>query len=81
MGFFAVWANDIMLLSSNNAKNIFDFIVGVFYLVVLLCKGSAFMLVGQEMRWFLLIVLVNIFKGSLLMCKENNFFSETTSVF
>ena len=57
MGFFAVWANDIMLLSSNNAKKNFDFIVSVFYFVVLLCKGSVFMLGGQEKRWFLLVLL------------------------
>ena len=29
----------------------------VFYFVVLLCKGSAFLLGGQEMRWFLLVLL------------------------
>ena len=46
-----------MLLSSNNAKKNFDFIVSVFYFVVLLCKGSVFSLGGQEMRWFLLVLL------------------------
>ena len=46
-----------MLLSSNNAKKNFDFIVGVFYFVVLHCKGSVFSLGGQEMRWFLLVLL------------------------
>ena len=57
VGFFAVWAKDIMLLSSNNARKNFDFIMCVLYLVVLLCKGSVFMLGGQEMRWFLLVLL------------------------
>ena len=38
-------------------KQIFDFIMCVFYFVVLLCKGSAFLLGGQEMRWFLLVLL------------------------
>jgi hypothetical protein len=38
-------------------KQIFDFIVGVFYFVVLLCKGSVFLVGGQEMRWFLLVLL------------------------
>ena len=57
MGFFAVWAKVIMLHRSNMVKQIFDFIVGVFYFVVLLCKGSVFMLGGQEMCWFLLVLL------------------------
>ena len=54
-----------MLLSSNNAKKNFDFIVSVFYFVVLLCKDSAFMLVGQEMRWFLLVHLRLSFESTL----------------
>ena len=29
----------------------------VILVCVLLCKGSAFMLVGQELRWFLLVLL------------------------
>jgi hypothetical protein len=57
VGFFAVWAKVIMLHRSNMVKQIFDFIVGVFYFVVLLCKGSVFMLGGQEVRWFLLVLL------------------------
>ena len=57
VGFFAVWAKAIMLHRSNMVKQIFDFIVRVFYFVVLLCKGSAFMLGGQEMRWFKLVLL------------------------
>ena len=57
MGFFAVWAKVIMLHRSNMVKQIFDFIVGVFYFVVLLCKGSVFLVGGQEMRWFLLVLL------------------------
>ena len=57
MGFFAVWAKVIMLHRSNMVKKIFDFIVGVFYFVVLLCKGSVFSLGGQEKRWFLLVLL------------------------
>ena len=57
VGFFAVWAKVIMLHRSNMVKQIFDFIVGVFYFVVLLCKGSVFLVGGQEMRWFLLVLL------------------------
>ena len=58
-----------MLLSSNNAKKNFDFIVSVFYFVVLLCKGSVFSLGGQEMRWFLLVLLLSVTKST------NNFSS------
>ena len=57
VGFFAVWAKVIMLHRSNMVKQIFDFIVGVFYFVVLLCKGSVFSLCGQETDWFLLVLL------------------------
>ena len=38
-------------------KQIFDFIMCVFYFVVLLCKGSVFSLGRQERRWFLLVLL------------------------
>jgi hypothetical protein len=41
-------------------KQIFDFIVSVFYFVVLLCKGSIFLVGGQEMRWLLLVLLQSI---------------------
>ena len=46
-----------MLLSSNNARKSFDFIMCVFYFVVLLCKGSVFWLGRQETSWFLLVLL------------------------
>ena len=57
VGFLAVWAKVIMLHRSNKVKQIFDFIMCVFYFVVFACKGSVFSLVGQEMRWFLLVLL------------------------
>ena len=57
VGFFAVWAKVIMLHRSNMVKQIFDFIMCVFYFVVLLCKGSVFSLCGQETDWFLLVLL------------------------
>ena len=60
VGFFAVWAKAIMLHRSNMVKQIFDFIMCVFYFVVLLCKGSVFSLCGQEMRWFKLVLLTAI---------------------